>query len=179
MLVGLSSQFMNPVPHPPTMSFPHSLGFISVWFSLLCCALSLGPVRLFVTLWTAVYQAPLSMGIRQARLLEWAAMPSSRGTSWPRNWTGVSCIVAGFFISWATWEALNLVFITWKYYSWRTPPQLRFPQVSFSMDYVVQRLRGPALGARPPGFESQLWNWVAGWHWTIYLFSLYPQFSYL
>ena len=31
-------------------------------------------------------------GILQARILEWVAIPFSRGTFWPRNWTGVSCI---------------------------------------------------------------------------------------
>ena len=38
-------------------------------------------VQLFVTVWTAAYQAPLSMGILQARILEWVAMPSSTGPS--------------------------------------------------------------------------------------------------
>ena len=37
-------------------------------------------------------QAPLSMGILQARILEWVAMPSSRGSSQPRDQTHVSCI---------------------------------------------------------------------------------------
>ena len=31
------------------------------------------------------------------RILEWVAYPFSRGSSWPRNWTGVSCIAGGFF----------------------------------------------------------------------------------
>ena len=31
-----------------------------------------------VTLWTVAHQAPLSMGILQARILEWVPMPSSR-----------------------------------------------------------------------------------------------------
>ena len=48
-------------------------------------------------------------GILQARVLEWVAIPSSRGSSRPRNWTHVSwvsCIAAGrFFTHWATWEA--------------------------------------------------------------------------
>ena len=35
-------------------------------------------VRLFVTPWTVVHQAPLSMGTLQARILEWVAMLSSR-----------------------------------------------------------------------------------------------------
>jgi len=42
-------------------------------------------------------QAPLSMGILQARILEWVAMLSSRGSSPPRNQTWVSCTVGGFF----------------------------------------------------------------------------------
>ena len=28
------------------------------------------------------------------RILEWVAYPFPRGSSWPRNWTGVSCIVS-------------------------------------------------------------------------------------
>ena len=39
------------------------------------------------------------------RILEWVAYPFSRGSSLPRNWTGVSCIVGRFFTSWATREA--------------------------------------------------------------------------
>ena len=30
-------------------------------------------------------------GILQARILEWAAISFSRGSSWPRDWTRVSC----------------------------------------------------------------------------------------
>ena len=45
------------------------------------------------------------LGILQARILEWVAYPFSRGSSQPRNWTGVSCIVVRFFTSWATREA--------------------------------------------------------------------------
>ena len=41
-------------------------------------------VWLFATLWIAACQAPLSLGNLQARMLEWIAMPSSRGSSLPR-----------------------------------------------------------------------------------------------
>ena len=47
-------------------------------------------------------------GILQARTLEWAAFPFSRGSSQPRDWTQVSCIAGGFFTSWATREATYL-----------------------------------------------------------------------
>ena len=42
-------------------------------------------------------------------ILEWVAYPFSRGSSWPRNWTGVSCIAVGCFTSWATREACALI----------------------------------------------------------------------
>ena len=38
-------------------------------------------------------------GILQARILAWVAVPVSRGSSQPRNRTGVSCIAGGFFTS--------------------------------------------------------------------------------
>ena len=44
-------------------------------------------------------------GISQARILEWVAIPFSRGSSRPRDWCRVSCIAGGFFTVWATREA--------------------------------------------------------------------------
>ena len=43
------------------------------------------------TLGTVTSQVPLSMGILQARTLEWVAMSSSRGSSQPRDQTQASC----------------------------------------------------------------------------------------
>ena len=43
-------------------------------------------------------------GILQARILEWLAISSCRGSSWPRDWTCfsyVSCITGRFFTCWA------------------------------------------------------------------------------
>ena len=51
------------------------------------CALLLSRVRLFATPWAVAHQAPLSMGILQQRILEWVVMPSSRGSSQPRDQT--------------------------------------------------------------------------------------------
>ena len=44
-------------------------------------------------------------GILQARILEQVVMPSSRGSSWPRDRAWVSCIASRFCISWSTREA--------------------------------------------------------------------------
>ena len=43
------------------------------------------------------------------RILEWLTYPFSSESSWPRNWTRVSCIAGGFFISWATRESMYKV----------------------------------------------------------------------
>ena len=69
------------------------------------CASSLSLIRLFVTLWTVACQAPLSMGILQARVLQWVIMPSSMESSQPRDRTQVSHIAGRFFSVWATGEA--------------------------------------------------------------------------
>ena len=60
---------------------------------------------LSVTPWTLAHQAPLSMWSFQARILEWVAMPTPRGSSQPGDQTQVSCIVGRFFTIWATREA--------------------------------------------------------------------------
>ena len=44
------------------------------------------------------------------RIQEWVAYPFSRGSSWPRNRTGVSHFAGGFFTSWATREALLILY---------------------------------------------------------------------
>ena len=43
-------------------------------------------------------------GISQARILEWVAISFSRVSSWPRDWTQVSCIAGRLFTIWATSE---------------------------------------------------------------------------
>ena len=56
-------------------------------------------VQLFVTRWTVACQALLSMGFSRLEYWEWVVVPSSRGSSWPRDQTDIcdSCIVGGFF----------------------------------------------------------------------------------
>ena len=44
-------------------------------------------------------------GILQARILEWIAIPFSRGSSGPRDQIWVSCTAGRFFTIWATREA--------------------------------------------------------------------------
>ena len=57
--------------------------------------------------WTVARQAPQSMGILQARILEWIAMLSFRESPQPRDQTPVSHFASRFFTVWATREALQ------------------------------------------------------------------------
>ena len=43
--------------------------------------------------------------VLHARILEWVAIPFSRGSLRLRDWTCVSCIAGGFFTIWTTREA--------------------------------------------------------------------------
>ena len=60
-------------------------------------------------------------GILQAGILEWVAMPSSRGSSQPRYWTWVSCIAGRFFTIWPTRKALNIKNTKYHYYKVEFP----------------------------------------------------------
>ena len=60
--------------------------------------------------WNSLWPHEYSVhGILQARILEWVAVPSSRGSSQPRDQTQVSRIAGGFFTNWATREALDII----------------------------------------------------------------------
>ena len=72
------------------------------------CVLShFNHVQHFVTLWTVAHQATLSNGIFQARILEWIAISSSRGSSQ----TCISYTGRWILYCWATREDLT----TWYY----------------------------------------------------------------
>ena len=88
-------------------------------------------------------QASLSMGILQARILEWVAMPFSRGSSQPRDWTWVSRIAGRFFTIWATREAQE----SWSGLS--CPPPGNLPDAGVKPVFVVQLLSSVQLFVTP------------------------------
>ena len=71
---------------------------IPQWHIPVCCAVfSRSVMSDSVTPWTVACQAPLSVRILEARILEWVAMFSSRVSSQPRARTQVSHIAGRFF----------------------------------------------------------------------------------
>ena len=51
--------------------------------------------------------------VLQASVLEWVAIPLSRGSSWPRDRTLISCIAGRFFTIWATGKSFFFFFGVW------------------------------------------------------------------
>ena len=75
-----------------------------------CLVCTINKIRIQMnSLWppqTVAHQASLSMGILQARILEWVAIPFSRGSSQLRDQNQVSLIGGRFFTIWSTRKAL-------------------------------------------------------------------------
>ena len=67
---------------------------------------SLSCVQLFCGLMDCSPPGSSVHGILQARILEWAAISSSRGASRTRDRTRFSCIGGRILYHWATWEAV-------------------------------------------------------------------------
>ena len=66
-------------------------------------------------------------GILQPRILEWVAMPSSRGSSWPRDWTqspAAPVLQVNSFTAEPTREAHNIA-----QFPWNPPKLLHIPRV--------------------------------------------------
>ena len=84
------------------MAISHFVKFIKLdsydTWALMCVLTHFSPVWLWASLWTLCnpldHSPPGSSvhGILQARILGWVAMPSSRGSSWPRDRTWVSYV---------------------------------------------------------------------------------------
>ena len=88
-----------------TDAYLHSMS--STWKILWLHHLNVEVTQSCPTLWDCM--AYTGHGILQARIPDWVAVLFSRGSSQPRDQTQVSCLVGGFFTSWATSEA----HITW------------------------------------------------------------------
>ena len=94
------SLYWNIVALQFCVSFYCTAKWISHTHTCVCVLNCFSHVWFFATPWTTARQAPLSMGFFLTRILEWVAMPSSRGSSWLSDWTLVSCVSClsgGFF----------------------------------------------------------------------------------
>ena len=108
-----------------------------------------------------LYSSPGSSvhGIIQAKILEWVAIPFSRGSFWPKDRTQVSCVAGRFFTIRATREVpLNRLF----FFFFRLPRGAMLCQVlSLVWLFVTPRT------VSPPGFlvyeilQARILEWFA------------------
>ena len=80
-------------------------------------------------------------GISQARILERVAISLSRGSSWPKNQTCISCISRWILYHWASWESRYI--LQDGFYSQKI--SLFFPQWSGSLSVVSASLQPHGL----------------------------------
>ena len=116
-------------------------------------------------------------GILQARILEWAAMPSSRTSSSPRDWTHTSFIAGRFFTYQAAWKAPYIEIFTAKILNsnkrmFRTSLKLHYKgncSVQFSSvaqlcltlwDCMDCSMPGLPIHCQLPEFTQTLVRWV-------------------
>ena len=84
-------------------------------------------------------------GIFQAWILEWVFVSLSRGSSWPRDRTWVSRIVGRRFTVWATREAPNRMYKSYKFFF--LPLKNPFP-FKKSKEYLVLLPSSVILGKK-------------------------------
>ena len=133
--------------------WPEGGGFLSVKMKVLVA--QMGP-----TLWNPMDCNPPASSVRgilQARILEWVAIPFSRASSQPKDWTQFSCIAGRFFTIRATAAAAK---------SLQSCPTLRDPT------------DGSPPGSPVPGIlQARTLEWVAislsnAWKWKVKVKSL-------
>ena len=76
------------VPLPGNLSVSSFCNTLDILSKYVCM---LSRVQLFVTLWTVARQAPLSMEFSRQEYWSGLPFPPPEKTSWPRDWTQVSC----------------------------------------------------------------------------------------
>ena len=129
---------------------------------------------------------PLSVGIFQARTLEWVAYPSSRRSSQPRDQTQVSYIAGRFFTSWATREAQRRLLCPQGFSRQEYWSGLPFPSSGDLSDAEIEPA-SPALAGRffttePPRKSSPFYSFafirsLYKWNSTVYSFGGLTSFT--
>ena len=119
-----------------------------------------------MTPWTVARQAPLSMEILQARILEWVAIIFFRGSAQSKDWTQVSWIAGRFFTIY-TWT----VFISSKILHSQLPKSLSeiFPWLSMPSSNLLCLINIHSWG---PGSKDAS---SSNFPWSLKLHQVWPE----
>ena len=118
-------------------------------------------------------------GILQARILEWVAISSSRGSSWPRDQNYISCISKWILYHRATWEDLktrykeetcdgeekgrrqSIIFLADKEQMWECcKKRRRWSRSMQTTEEKTQAPRGRRAGEKGKGSHSHCMKWA-------------------
>ena len=121
---------------------------------------SLSRVQLFGTPWSVTHQVPLSMEFSRQEYWSGLLFPYPGESSWPRDWTLLSCIVGRLFIIWATRERPA----TWKILD----PPLNLISSSFCIfvgyyfDFWLNFVSNRVVGKlRARAVDQHTWLWIS------------------
>ena len=106
------------------------------------------------------------------RILEWVTFPFFRGSFWPRNRTGVSCIAGGFFTNWTIRVVDPLPL------SHQQSPLLdrSYHNDSYSMDQRINMVSVPVAKYVCSSYTVGNWGtgWICGFTWLTMIWSETP-----
>ena len=97
-------------------------------------------------------------GIFQARILECFAISFSRGSSWLRGQTRVSCTAGSFFTDWATREALHTCYLKITL-GWEGGNSFQCPLLNVFRWDGIQRLYPSACVSFVPRVSPPMLKW--------------------
>ena len=175
--VGFSRQeYWSGLPLPPcrgssgpkdrTLTSYVSCIVMRVLYHWLLLLSSFSRVQLFLTPWTATYQAPLSMGFFQARVLEWGAIAFSvtTSTTWEIQFSSVVFSCVQLFTT--PWTAVHQAFLSMN----NSQSSLRLKLLLKHVHRVGDAIQPshPLSSPSPPTFNlSQhqgIFKWVSSSH---------------
>ena len=113
--------------------------------------------QLCLTLWDPMDCSPPGFtihGILPVRTVEWLGISFFRGSSWPRDWTWVSCIGRWILYHWATWEAPHNMNFTPK----ENPEGRQMITGGLTREFQLAPAPGGQVGSRAA------WKSAGTWH---------------
>ena len=93
-------------------SYIYTYMYILIYTYMCVCTQSLNDVQLCDPMNCSPPGSSLH-GISQVRILEWVAISYSRGSSWPKDRTHVSCIGRWILYHWTTCKTIHISITTW------------------------------------------------------------------
>ena len=105
-----------------------------------CCLVTMS--NSFAIPQTAAHQAPLSMGFtKQEYWSEWIATSFSRGSSWPRDWTHISCTGKWILYHWATHTHTAIyIYLHLQIDRYKKTEKIRFRVLKMEVEIKHQKL---------------------------------------